>query len=147
MAKFIVEQCYTVPYYAEVTVEAEDADAACALVQGLDENDRFEPCYDAADSTFISEVVEIQPGDTFTRVAMAPQGAHRPVHPGYRSDEANTAAARDKLYAFVERVANLRLGAETMRDVKGGDGFSLDGVIAGARELIGYIPGATNGQT
>lgn len=132
MPKFRVELCYTVPHYAEINVEAPDADAAQAAAfhaaDGL--YDHFEPCLEASGDTYVSECVE---GD-FDAVADAPQDAHRPIHPDFCSDDQNTAAARDKLHAFVERLAavEVRTGGE--------HSATLRGLITAARDLIGWAP-------
>lgn len=133
MPKFRVELCYLVPHYVEFDVEATDAEGAQALAfasQAEHEND-FTPCHEATGETFVSECVE---GD-HASVADAMQDDHRPIHPDYRSDEQNTAAARDKLYAFVERVA--AVGA-----LQDGPATAtlLRGLVAEARDLIGWLP-------
>lgn len=135
MPLYRVELCYMVPHYVEVDVSAADAEAAQhRALRGLADAlyDAFEPCPEASGATYVSECVE----GAFDRVAYAPQDAHRPIHPDFRSDEQNTAEARDKLYALVELVANAQ---QVSGDVDTRVAV-FNGLISAARELIGWVP-------
>lgn len=135
MPKFTVELCYTIPLYALRVIDAPDAETAQsrALHNIPDEvYSQFEENSEGSSDIYVSECVE---GDQ--NPADAPQDAHRPIHPDYRSDEQNTEEARDKLYALVQKVANVNMAGHSP------DTANLRAFRDEARELIGWTPGAS----